>query len=116
MRWNSIVSPWRTRINFPGTFPPKVQNVYSTPSEMGKFTSLTSSSTMSVAGALRVTGGGTCGASVVTALSAALEEEPAVDEAGEAGTTSQKTKAHTRNRGMLPRAEQGIETIRVRTS
>ena len=26
-RWNSTVSPWRMRINLPGTSPPKVQKV-----------------------------------------------------------------------------------------
>ena len=26
-RWNSTVSPWRTRMKLPGTVPPKVQNV-----------------------------------------------------------------------------------------
>jgi hypothetical protein len=26
-RWNSTVSPWRTRMKLPGTVPPKVQKV-----------------------------------------------------------------------------------------
>ena len=27
LRWNSTVSPWRTRMKLPGTVPPKVQKV-----------------------------------------------------------------------------------------
>src|SRR3954467_8656799 len=60
-RWNSTVSPWRTRMKLPGTEPPKVQNVEFTPSEIGIDFSTTSSSTITLAGYLRVVGGGTCG-------------------------------------------------------
>ena len=49
-RWNSTVSPWRTRMKLPGTVPPKVQKVYDTPSEIGISFSTTSSSTMTLAG------------------------------------------------------------------
>src|SRR6478736_5196463 len=54
-------------MNFPGTFPPKVQKVYSTPSAIGRLTSLTSSSTTTLLGCRRVIRGGTIGASVRTA-------------------------------------------------
>ena len=49
-RWNWIVSPWRTRMKLPGTVPPKVQNVYVVPSEISMSFSITSSSTMTLAG------------------------------------------------------------------
>ena len=42
--------------------------MYSTPSEMGKLTSVTSNSTMTFAALLRLIGGGTSGASVRTAF------------------------------------------------
>src|SRR3954462_6133674 len=67
-RWNSTVSPWRTRMKLPGTVPPNVQNVYDTPSEIGIVFSITSSSTITLAGVLRVIGGGTFGGLVSTAL------------------------------------------------
>src|SRR4051812_28712532 len=66
-RWNSTVSPWRTRMKLPGTVPPKVQKVYDTPSEIGMLFSITSSSTITLAGVLRMIGGGTFGGLVRTA-------------------------------------------------
>ena len=44
----------RTRMKLPGTLPPNVQNVYSTPSEMSLSTSRTSSSTMTLAGCVAI--------------------------------------------------------------
>ena len=61
------MSPWRTRMKLPGTVPPKVQNVYVTPSAIGFSTSRTSSSTITLAGAWRPVAGGTCGGLVSTA-------------------------------------------------
>src|SRR6478735_4052967 len=55
-------------MNLPGTVPPKVQNVYFTPSAISFSTSITSSSTMTLAGAVRLVGGGTSGGEVSTAL------------------------------------------------
>jgi hypothetical protein len=55
-------------MKLPGTVPPKVQNVYVTPSAIGLSTSMTSSSTMTLAGCLRFVGGGTCGGLVSTAV------------------------------------------------
>src|SRR3954465_14580656 len=68
LRWNSTVSPWRTRMKLPGTVPPKVQNVYLTPAAISRSTSRTSSSTMTLAGAWRPVGGGTRGGLVSTAF------------------------------------------------
>ena len=48
------MSPWRTRMKLPGTVPPKVQNVYVTPSEIGISFSTTSSSTITFAGVVAV--------------------------------------------------------------
>ncbi len=67
-RWNSTVSPWRTRMKLPGTVPPNVQNVYFTPSEISFSTSRTSSSTMTFAGVERPVAGGTIGGLVNMAL------------------------------------------------
>src|SRR5215510_1540732 len=67
-RWNSTVSPWRTRMKLPGTVPPKVQNVYFTPAAISRSTSRTSSLTMTLAGAWRPVGGGTRGGLVSTAF------------------------------------------------
>src|SRR4051812_14667973 len=58
-------------MKLPGTVPPKVQNVYETPSEIGMSFSTTSSSTMTFAGVLRLVGGGTFGGLVSTARMAA---------------------------------------------
>src|SRR5579864_2993275 len=49
-------------MNRPGTLPPKVQNVYLTPSAISLTTSRTSSSTTTLAGLVRWVGGGTSGA------------------------------------------------------
>ena len=48
LRVNSTRSPSRTRMKFPGTCPPKVQKVYSTPSASRFFSSTVSSSTLTV--------------------------------------------------------------------
>jgi len=66
---NSTVSPSRTRMKRPGTVPPYVQNVYSTPSASGITFSMTSSVTFTFAAVVRVMGGGTIGGSVSTAFS-----------------------------------------------
>jgi hypothetical protein len=58
-------------MNEPGTVPPKVQNVYFTPSEISFSTSRTSSSTMTLAGLLRPVAGGTSGGLVRIALTGA---------------------------------------------
>ena len=63
---NSTVSPSRTRIIGPGTWPPNVQNLYSTPSAMRITFSCTSNFTLTRAAWLRFTGGGASGANVVT--------------------------------------------------
>src|SRR5690242_15801861 len=55
-------------MKLPGTVPPKVQNVYFTPSAISRSTSRTSSSTMTLAGAWRPVGGGTRGGLVSTAF------------------------------------------------
>src|SRR5271157_634107 len=57
------------RMKLPGTFPPKVQKVYSTPSANRLVTSLTSRLTITFVPFLRVMGGGTFGASASTVLS-----------------------------------------------
>src|SRR6187200_1025853 len=75
-KWNSTVSPWRTRMKLPGTVPPKVQKVYETPSEIAMSFSTTSSSTITLAGVLRVIGGGTFGGLVSTARIGAPCGEP----------------------------------------
>src|SRR5262245_55417040 len=54
-------------MKLPGTVPPKVQNVYVTPSAISRSTSLTSSSTMTLAGFVRFVAGGTSGGLVSTA-------------------------------------------------
>ena len=55
-------------MKLPGTVPPKVQKVYVTPSEIAISFSTTSSSTITLAGAVRPVGGGTMGGAVSTAL------------------------------------------------
>src|SRR5262252_8836395 len=55
-------------MKLPGTVPPNVQNVYVTPSEIGISFSMTSSSTITFAGAVRPVAGGTRGGLVRTAL------------------------------------------------
>src|SRR4249919_2897909 len=55
-------------MKLPGVVPPKVQNVYLTPSAMSRSTSRTSSSTITLAGAWRPVGGGTSGGLVSTAF------------------------------------------------
>src|SRR5262245_33893746 len=55
------MSPARTRRNGPGTVPPNVQNVYSTPLASGPFCSVVESSIRTLAGAVRPVGGGTAG-------------------------------------------------------
>src|SRR5690349_8298017 len=91
-RWNSTVSPWRTRMKLPGTVPPKVQNVYFTPAAISRSTSRTSSFTMTLAGAWRPVGGGTRGGLVSTAFTGSPcggpkspEREPPVSAAAAAG-------------------------------
>ena len=68
LRRNSTTSPSRTRMNCPGTVPPNVQNVYSTPSASVPFTSVVSRLTITFALPGRSTGGGTVGAAVRIAL------------------------------------------------
>src|SRR6185369_4073516 len=58
-------------MKLPGTVPPNVQNVYVTPSEIDISFSMTSSSTITFAGAVRPVAGGTCGGLVSTALTGA---------------------------------------------
>ena len=55
------VSPSRTRRNGPGTLPPNVQNVYSTPLASVPFCSVVSRSTTTRAGPERSIAGGTAG-------------------------------------------------------
>src|SRR5678816_3459736 len=92
LRWNSTVSPWRTRMKLPGTVPPKVQNVYFTPAAISRSTSRTSSFTMTLAGAWRPVGGGTRGGLVSTAFTGSPcggpespEREPPVSAGAAAG-------------------------------
>src|SRR6185369_3926434 len=62
------VSPSRTRSNGPGTVPPNVQNVYSTPLASVPFCSVVSSSDLTLAGAERWIAGGTPGGASSTAF------------------------------------------------
>jgi len=55
-------------MKLPGTVPPNVQNVYMTPSEMGRSSSRTSRFTINLAGVFRLIGGGTFGAEVSIAM------------------------------------------------
>ena len=57
----STVSPSRTRSMGPGTLPPKVQKVYSTPLASVPFSSVVSRSTSTRAGRVRSMAGGTIG-------------------------------------------------------
>ncbi len=65
-------SPSRMRMKLPGTSPPNVQNKYSTPSDILRTTSFTSSFTMTFVACERLMGGGTWGACVRTAISSPL--------------------------------------------
>src|SRR5919108_2726319 len=62
------VSPSRTRSIGPGTVPPNVQNVYSTPLASVPFCSVVSSSTITLAAVDRSTGGGAAGGVWSTAV------------------------------------------------
>src|SRR5689334_11800897 len=60
------------RIIGPGTVPPNVQNVYSTPSAKRLVSSRVSKLIITLAGLRRLIGGGTCGALVRTACSTGI--------------------------------------------
>ena len=68
-RWNSTVSPWRTRMNLPGTCRRTSRTCSRRRRQIGITTSLTSRSTTTFAARLARVGGGTAGANVSVASS-----------------------------------------------